>query len=157
MEKSAFARENYISLVKGIDRFIEEDVEEARKTANLWMLLKEIYDRNGRSWKFIWKRKMFFLQGSKICERMKKAVAYLQPFIEAEKILQDQKSQRKSIDGDCKGDVHDIGKNIVSVVLGCNNYEIVDLGVMVPAEKIIQTAIDEKVDVIGLSGFNYKV
>jgi 5-methyltetrahydrofolate--homocysteine methyltransferase len=94
---------------------------------------------------------MFLPQVVKSARVMKKAVAYLQPFIEAEKD-QTQKSNGKVLMATVKGDVHDIGKNIVSVVLGCNNYEIVDLGVMVPAEKIIQTAIDEKVDVIGLSG-----
>ncbi len=95
--------------------------------------------------------KMFLPQVVKSARVMKRAVAYLQPFIEAEKD-QTQKSNGKILMATVKGDVHDIGKNIVSVVLGCNNYEIVDLGVMVPAEKIIQTAIDEKVDVIGLSG-----
>ena len=83
---------------------------------------------------------------------MKKAVAYLQPFLEAEKSSGAAKTQGKILLATVKGDVHDIGKNIVGVVLRCNNYEIIDLGVMVPCEKILQTAIDEKVDIIGLSG-----
>jgi 5-methyltetrahydrofolate--homocysteine methyltransferase len=83
---------------------------------------------------------------------MKKAVAYLQPFLEAEKSAGAAKTQGKILLATVKGDVHDIGKNIVGVVLRCNNYEIIDLGVMVPCEKILQTAIDEKVDIIGLSG-----
>ncbi len=141
------------SLVKGIDRFIEEDVEEARKTSakpldviegNLMTGMGVVGDLFGSG-------KMFLPQVVKSARVMKKAVAYLQPFIEAEKDSV-QKANGKVLMATVKGDVHDIGKNIVSVVLGCNNYEIVDLGVMVPAEKIIQTAIDEKVDVIGLSG-----
>ena len=95
--------------------------------------------------------KMFLPQVVKSARVMKKAVAYLNPFIEAEK-GDTQKSLGKILMATVKGDVHDIGKNIVSVVLGCNNYEIVDLGVMVPPEKIIDTAIQENVDAIGLSG-----
>ena len=141
------------SLVKGIDRFIEEDVEEARKISakpldviegNLMTGMSVVGDLFGSG-------KMFLPQVVKSARVMKKAVAYLQPFIEAEKDST-QKANGKVLMATVKGDVHDIGKNIVSVVLGCNNYEIVDLGVMVPAEKIIQTAIEEKVDVIGLSG-----
>ena len=141
------------SLVKGIDRFIEEDVEEARKVSakpldviegNLMTGMGVVGDLFGSG-------KMFLPQVVKSARVMKKAVAYLQPFIEAEKDSA-QKANGKVLMATVKGDVHDIGKNIVSVGLGCNNYEIVDLGVMVPAEKIIQTAIDEKVDVIGLSG-----
>lgn len=141
------------SLVKGIDKFIEEDVEEARQQAakpleviegNLMTGMSVVGDLFGSG-------KMFLPQVVKSARVMKKAVAYLQPYIEAEKDSV-QKAAGKVLMATVKGDVHDIGKNIVSVVLGCNNYEIVDLGVMVPAEKIIQTAIDEKVDVIGLSG-----
>jgi len=141
------------SLVKGIDRFIEEDVEEARIISakpldviegNLMTGMSVVGDLFGSG-------KMFLPQVVKSARVMKKAVAYLQPFIEAEKDSA-QKANGKVLMATVKGDVHDIGKNIVSVVLGCNNYEIVDLGVMVPAEKIIQTAIEEKVDVIGLSG-----
>ncbi|MGC4127997.1 MAG: methionine synthase [Bergeyella sp.] len=141
------------SLVKGIDRFIEEDVEEARKLASKPLDVIEINLMTGMGvvGDLFGSGKMFLPQVVKSARVMKKAVAYLQPFIEAEKD-QTQNSNGKVLMATVKGDVHDIGKNIVSVVLGCNNYEIVDLGVMVPAEKIIQTAIDEKVDVIGLSG-----
>jgi len=141
------------SLVKGIDRFIEEDVEEARKLAAKPLEVIEVNLMTGMGvvGDLFGSGKMFLPQVVKSARVMKKAVAYLQPFIEAEKDST-QKSNGKVLMATVKGDVHDIGKNIVSVVLGCNNYEIVDLGVMVPAEKIIQTAIDEKVDVIGLSG-----
>ena len=141
------------ALVKGIDRFIEEDAEEARKTSKRPLDVIEINLMTGMGvvGDLFGSGKMFLPQVVKSARVMKRAVAYLQPFIEAEKD-QTQKSNGKILMATVKGDVHDIGKNIVSVVLGCNNYEIVDLGVMVPAEKIIQTAIDEKVDVIGLSG-----
>ena len=141
------------ALVKGIDRFIIEDVEEARTQTqrpldvievNLMAGMGVVGDLFGSG-------KMFLPQVVKSARVMKKAVAYLQPFIEAQKD-QTQKANGKILMATVKGDVHDIGKNIVSVVLGCNNYEIVDLGVMVPAEKIIQAAIDHNVDVIGLSG-----
>lgn len=141
------------ALVKGIDRFIEEDTEEARQNSKRPLDVIEITLMTGMGvvGDLFGGGKMFLPQVVKSARVMKKAVAYLQPFIEAEKD-QTQKSNGKILMATVKGDVHDIGKNIVSVVLGCNNYEIVDLGVMVPAEKIIQTAIDEKVDVIGLSG-----
>ena len=141
------------ALVKGIDRFIEDDVEEARKTVNrpLEVIEGHLMTGMGVVGDLFGSGKMFLPQVVKSARVMKKAVAYLQPFIEAEKDSA-QKSNGRILMATVKGDVHDIGKNIVSVVLGCNNYEIVDLGVMVPAEKIIQTAIDEKVDVIGLSG-----
>ncbi|MCB0445190.1 MAG: methionine synthase [Gelidibacter sp.] len=141
------------ALVKGIDTFIIEDVEEARLSVSkpievieghLMIGMNVVGDLFGSG-------KMFLPQVVKSARVMKKAVAYLQPFIEAEK---DGKasSAGKILMATVKGDVHDIGKNIVSVVLGCNNYEIVDLGVMVPPEKIIETAIKENVDIIGLSG-----
>ena len=141
------------SLVKGIDAFIEADVEEARQLAqkpieviegHLMIGMNVVGDLFGSG-------KMFLPQVVKSARVMKRAVAYLQPFIEAEK---DGKVEYagKILMATVKGDVHDIGKNIVSVVLACNNYEIVDLGVMVPPEKIIETAIKEKVDIIGLSG-----
>lgn len=141
------------ALVKGIDRFIEEDVEEARKTVTrpLEVIEGHLMTGMGVVGDLFGSGKMFLPQVVKSARVMKKAVAYLQPFIEAEKDST-QKSNGKILMATVKGDVHDIGKNIVSVVLGCNNYDIVDLGVMVPAEKIIQTAIDENVDVIGLSG-----
>ncbi|WP_419868914.1 methionine synthase [Chryseobacterium sp. CT-SW4] len=141
------------ALVKGIDRFIEEDVEEARKQAEKPLHVIEINLMTGMGvvGDLFGSGKMFLPQVVKSARVMKKAVAYLQPFIEAEKDGS-KPANGKILMATVKGDVHDIGKNIVSVVLGCNNYEIVDLGVMVPAEKIIQTAIEEKVDVIGLSG-----
>jgi 5-methyltetrahydrofolate--homocysteine methyltransferase len=141
------------SLVKGIDRFIEEDVEEARLQSEKPLHVIEVNLMTGMGvvGDLFGSGKMFLPQVVKSARVMKKAVAYLQPFIEAEKD-QTQKANGKILMATVKGDVHDIGKNIVSVVLGCNNYEIVDLGVMVPAEKIIQAAIDHQVDVIGLSG-----
>ncbi|WP_179316480.1 methionine synthase [Winogradskyella undariae] len=141
------------ALVKGIDAFIIEDVEEARLASDkpihvieghLMIGMNVVGDLFGSG-------KMFLPQVVKSARVMKKAVAYLQPFIEAEKDGK-QEFAGKILMATVKGDVHDIGKNIVSVVLGCNNYEIVDLGVMVPPEKIIETAIKEKVDIIGLSG-----
>jgi len=140
-------------LVKGIDAFIVEDVEEARQLAqkpieviegNLMIGMNVVGDLFGSG-------KMFLPQVVKSARVMKRAVAYLQPFIEAEKQGKVEYAG-KILMATVKGDVHDIGKNIVSVVLGCNNYEIVDLGVMVPPEKIIETAIREQVDIIGLSG-----
>ena len=150
--KSLQERISY-GLVKGIDAFIVEDVEEARVLAqkpieviegNLMIGMNVVGDLFGSG-------KMFLPQVVKSARVIKRAVAYLQPFIEAEK---DGKVEYagKILMATVKGDVHDIGKNIVSVVLGCNNYEIVDLGVMVPPEKIIETAIKEQVDIIGLSG-----
>ncbi|MCW3169697.1 methionine synthase [Chryseobacterium sp. 09-1422] len=141
------------SLVKGIDRFIEEDVEEARLQSERPLHVIEVNLMTGMGvvGDLFGSGKMFLPQVVKSARVMKKAVAYLQPFIEAEKDVA-QKPNGKILMATVKGDVHDIGKNIVSVVLGCNNYDIVDLGVMVPAEKIIQAAIDHNVDVIGLSG-----
>ncbi|KQT21883.1 hypothetical protein ASG31_00630 [Chryseobacterium sp. Leaf404] len=141
------------SLVKGIDRFIEEDVEEARLLADRPLHVIEVNLMTGMGvvGDLFGAGKMFLPQVVKSARVMKKAVAYLQPFIEAEKDVA-QKPNGKILMATVKGDVHDIGKNIVSVVLGCNNYDIVDLGVMVPAEKIIQAAIEHNVDVIGLSG-----
>ncbi|NBU80342.1 MAG: methionine synthase [Flavobacteriaceae bacterium] len=141
------------SLVKGIDEFIEIDVEEARATSekaidvieiNLMAGMNVVGDLFGSG-------KMFLPQVVKSARVMKKAVAYLLPYIEAQK---DGKSSSagKVLMATVKGDVHDIGKNIVAVVLGCNNFEIIDLGVMVPPEKIIQAAIEHNVDIIGLSG-----
>lgn len=141
------------SLVKGIDRFIEEDVEEARLQAEKPLHVIEINLMTGMGvvGDLFGSGKMFLPQVVKSARVMKKAVVYLQPFIEAEKDGT-KPANGKILMATVKGDVHDIGKNIVSVVLGCNNYEIVDLGVMVPAEKIIQAAIEHQVDVIGLSG-----
>lgn len=141
------------ALVKGIDQYIIEDVEEARQQAakpleviegNLMTGMNVVGDLFGSG-------KMFLPQVVKSARVMKKAVAYLTPYIEASKD-KDAKAAGKILMATVKGDVHDIGKNIVSVVLACNNYEIVDLGVMVPPEKIINKAKEEQVDIIGLSG-----
>lgn len=141
------------AMVKGIDKYIIEDAEEARQLASKPLEVIEVNLMTGMGvvGDLFGAGKMFLPQVVKSARVMKKAVAYLQPFIEAEKDSS-RPSAGKVLMATVKGDVHDIGKNIVSVVLGCNNYEIVDLGVMVPCEQIIQTAIDEKVDVIGLSG-----
>ena len=141
------------SLVKGIVEFIDEDTEECRHQFErpieviegpLMAGMNIVGDLFGSG-------KMFLPQVVKSARVMKKAVAYLLPFIEAEKNGV-RSSSGKVLMATVKGDVHDIGKNIVGVVLGCNNYEVIDMGVMVPFENIIQTAIQEKVDVIGLSG-----
>ena len=141
------------ALVKGIDAFIIEDVEEARLQVDKPIEVIEGHLMAGMNvvGDLFGSGKMFLPQVVKSARVMKKAVAYLNPFIEEEK-GETQKSLGKILMATVKGDVHDIGKNIVSVVLGCNNYEIVDLGVMVPPEKIIDTAIKENVDAIGLSG-----
>ena len=141
------------SLVKGIDKFIIEDVEEARLASNkpIEVIEGNLMTGMGVVGDLFGSGKMFLPQVVKSARVMKKAVAYLQPFIELEKNEKANYSG-KILMATVKGDVHDIGKNIVSVVLGCNNYEIIDLGVMVPPEKIIEVAIKEKVDVIGLSG-----
>lgn len=141
------------ALVKGIDQYIVEDVEEARQQAakpleviegNLMTGMNVVGDLFGSG-------KMFLPQVVKSARVMKKAVAYLTPFIEASKD-ENARPAGKILMATVKGDVHDIGKNIVSVVLACNNYKIVDLGVMVPPEKIINKAKEEQVDIIGLSG-----
>ena len=141
------------SLVKGIDEFIEDDVEEARQAVNKPIEVIEGHLMNGMNvvGDLFGSGKMFLPQVVKSARVMKKAVAYLLPYIEAEKDGK-QKAAGKILMATVKGDVHDIGKNIVGVVLACNNYEIIDLGVMVPPEKIIQTAVNEQVDIIGLSG-----
>ena len=142
------------SLVKGFDEFIEIDVEEARLTANKAIEVIEISLMNGMNvvGDLFGSGKMFLPQVVKSARVMKKAVAYLLPFIEEEKDSTASSSAGKVLMATVKGDVHDIGKNIVSVVLACNNFEIIDLGVMVPPEKIIDAAIKENVDIIGLSG-----
>src|SRR6266850_310698 len=143
------------ALVKGVTDYIEQDIEEARQKyakplhvieGPLMAGMNIVGDLFGSG-------KMFLPQVVKSARVMKKSVAYLMPFMEAEK----QQSGASSSNGKIllatvKGDVHDIGKNIVGVVLGCNNYEVIDLGVMVPCEQIIETAIQEKADIIGLSG-----
>ena len=141
------------ALVKGVDEFIEEDVEEARQQASKPIEVIEINLMEGMNvvGDLFGSGKMFLPQVVKSARVMKKAVAYLLPFIEAEKDGRSS-SAGKVLMATVKGDVHDIGKNIVAVVLGCNNFEIIDLGVMVPPEKIIETAVKEQVDIIGLSG-----
>ena len=142
------------SLVKGITKFIEEDTEEARKLVakpieviegSLMDGMNEVGDLFGAG-------KMFLPQVVKSARVMKQAVAYLLPFIESQKDGGQIKTNGKILLATVKGDVHDIGKNIVGVVLGCNNYEIIDLGVMVSCEKILEIAKNENVDIVGLSG-----
>ena len=140
------------ALVKGITAFIDEDTEEARLKAKrpLDVIEGPLMDGMNVVGDLFGSGKMFLPQVVKSARVMKQAVAWLNPYIEAEK--SGAQSKGKILMATVKGDVHDIGKNIVGVVLGCNGYDIVDLGVMVSAEKILQTAIDEKVDIIGLSG-----
>jgi 5-methyltetrahydrofolate--homocysteine methyltransferase len=148
------ARLSY-ALVHGVVDFIETDVEEARQQyprpleiieGPLMDGMKVVGDLFGAG-------KMFLPQVVKSARAMKKAVAYLLPYMEEEKLRTGAASaQGKILMATVKGDVHDIGKNIVGVVMGCNNYEVIDLGVMVPAAKILETAIERKVDMIGLSG-----
>lgn len=149
------------ALVKGIIEYIDEDTEEARVKYGRPLYVIEGPLMSGMSvvGDLFGSGKMFLPQVVKSARVMKKSVAYLEPFLQAEKksALSDGEefvAQRagKILMATVKGDVHDIGKNIVAVVLGCNNYEVVDMGVMVPAEKIIETAIKENVDIIGLSG-----
>ncbi|PKP25851.1 MAG: methionine synthase [Bacteroidetes bacterium HGW-Bacteroidetes-2] len=142
------------SLVKGIDEFIEIDVEEARSQANKAIEVIEINLMEGMNvvGDLFGSGKMFLPQVVKSARVMKKAVAFLLPHIELEKDSTTSSSAGKVLMATVKGDVHDIGKNIVAVVLACNNFEIIDLGVMVSPEKILETAIRENVDIIGLSG-----
>ena len=140
------------ALVKGITTFIDEDTEEARLKAKrpLDVIEGALMDGMNVVGDLFGSGKMFLPQVVKSARVMKQAVAWLNPYIEAEK--GNSQSKGRVLMATVKGDVHDIGKNIVGVVLGCNGYDIVDLGVMVPCEKILQTAIDEKCDIIGLSG-----
>jgi len=142
------------ALIKGITDFIDEDTEEARQNYAKAIHVIENPLMRGMSvvGELFGQGKMFLPQVVKSARVMKKSVAYLTPFIEKEKSASAQKSAGKIVLATVKGDVHDIGKNIVGVVLGCNNYEVIDLGVMVSAETIIQAAIREKADIIGLSG-----
>lgn len=141
------------ALIKGIGDFLEQDLAEAVPLYEKAVDIIEgpLMDGMNKVGELFGDGKMFLPQVVKTARTMKKAVAILQPLIEAEK----QEGSRKAgkvLMATVKGDVHDIGKNIVSVVMACNNYEIIDLGVMVPAETIVQRAIEEKVDIIGLSG-----
>ncbi|MCU0771577.1 MAG: methionine synthase [Verrucomicrobia bacterium] len=147
------------ALVKGIDTYIHEDTEEARAKLGKPLLVIEGPLMNGMNvvGDLFGSGKMFLPQVVKSARVMKKAVAYLTPFMEAEKAAQAAagqavKAQGKVLLATVKGDVHDIGKNIVGVVLACNNYEVIDLGVMVPCEKILEIASKEQVEIIGLSG-----
>ncbi len=143
------------ALIKGIVDFIEADVEEALKKYDrpLHIIEGPLMDGMNVVGALFGEGKMFLPQVVKSARVMKKAVAYLTPLMEAEKQTTEQRRARtKLVFATVKGDVHDIGKNIVGVVLGCNNYEVIDLGVMVPADKIIETAVKEKADIIGLSG-----
>ncbi|HZD06154.1 MAG TPA: dihydropteroate synthase, partial [Longimicrobiales bacterium] len=143
------------ALVQGIDEFVQEDTEEARRAAAraldviegpLMDGMNEVGDRFGSG-------RMFLPQVVKSARVMKKAVAYLVPFLEAEKAeAGDVSSAGRVLLATVKGDVHDIGKNIVGVVLQCNGYEVLDLGVMVPAERILEVAREERIDAVGLSG-----
>jgi 5-methyltetrahydrofolate--homocysteine methyltransferase len=146
------------ALVKGIVEYIDVDVEEARHQyeRTLEVIEGPLMDGMNIVGDLFGAGKMFLPQVVKSARVMKKAVAYLLPFIEAEKLLNADANQRsnagKVLMATVKGDVHDIGKNIVGVVLACNNFEIIDLGVMVPAQKIIEAAKEHNVDIIGLSG-----
>ena len=143
------------ALVKGIPDFIEQDMAEAleKYSPALNIIEGPLMDGMNVVGDLFGSGKMFLPQVIKSARVMKKAVAYLLPYIEADKArTKDTSRQKKVLLATVKGDVHDIGKNIVGVVLGCNNYEIIDLGVMVPTEKILDTAVSEKVDIVGLSG-----
>ena len=147
------------ALVKGIDMYIEADTEEARVKLGRPLLVIEgpLMDGMGVVGDLFGAGKMFLPQVVKSARVMKKAVAHLTPFMEAEKQAmvaagQEVKAQGKIVLATVKGDVHDIGKNIVGVVLACNNYEVIDMGVMVPCEKILERAKAEKANMIGLSG-----
>lgn len=142
------------SMIKGLDEFIEIDVEEARTGFDRALRVIEgpLMDAMNEVGDLFGSGKMFLPQVVRSARVMKKAVAWLTPFIEAENQAGERSTAGRVLMATVKGDVHDIGKNIVGVVMACNNYEIIDLGVMVPADKIIETAIEKKVDFIGLSG-----
>ena len=152
-ETSAEERLKY-ALVKGITDFIEEDVEEARTHYNkaLEVIEGPLMDGMNVVGDLFGAGKMFLPQVVKSARVMKKAVGVLMPYIEAEKSSGEKSSAGKVVFATVKGDVHDIGKNIVSVVMACNNFEVIDLGVMVPCEQILETAKKEKADIIALSG-----
>ena len=142
------------ALVHGVVDFIEEDTEEARQAAErpldviegpLMRGMEIVGDLFGSG-------KMFLPQVVKSARAMKRAVAYLEPYMDAERVEGESRTQGKLVLATVKGDVHDIGKNIVGVVLGCNNYEVIDLGVMVHADQILDTAVSENCDLVGLSG-----
>ncbi len=142
------------ALVKGITDYIDEDTEQARLEAErpLHVIEGALMDGMNVVGDLFGAGKMFLPQVVKSARVMKKAVAYLMPFMDADKAAGERQTNGKILMATVKGDVHDIGKNIVGVVLQCNNYDVIDLGVMVPADKILQTARLENVDIIGLSG-----
>ncbi|MGR9014544.1 MAG: vitamin B12 dependent-methionine synthase activation domain-containing protein, partial [Gammaproteobacteria bacterium] len=142
------------ALVKGITDYIDEDTEQARLEAErpLHVIEGALMDGMNVVGDLFGAGKMFLPQVVKSARVMKKAVAYLMPYMEADKAAGERQTNGKILMATVKGDVHDIGKNIVGVVLQCNNYDVIDMGVMVPAEKILQTARLENVDIIGLSG-----
>jgi len=142
------------ALIKGISEFLEEDLAEALKVYDsaIEIIEKPLMGGMNIVGELFGDGKMFLPQVVKTARTMKKAVAILQPVIEAEKVPGQSSSAGKFLIATVKGDVHDIGKNIVAVVLACNNFEVIDLGVMTPTETIIRRAIEEKVDIVGLSG-----
>lgn len=142
------------ALIKGIADYMEEDLAEALQVypSAIEIIEKPLMNGMNVVGGLFGEGKMFLPQVVKTARTMKKAVAILQPEIEKTKVAGQSSSAGKFLIATVKGDVHDIGKNIVAVVLGCNNFEVIDLGVMTPTEKIIQTAIDEKVDIVGVSG-----
>jgi len=142
------------ALVHGITDYIVEDTEEARQASErpLHVIEGPLMDGMNVVGDLFGSGRMFLPQVVKSARVMKQAVAHLEPFMEAEKAGQERQAAGKILMATVKGDVHDIGKNIVGVVLQCNNYEVVDLGVMVPADRILDAAIEHKVDIIGLSG-----
>ena len=142
------------SLINGKDEFIEDDVELARLSVErpIMVIENHLMDGMNQVGDLFGEGKMFLPQVVKSARVMKKAVSYLLPYMEASKVDSSINSAGKILMATVKGDVHDIGKNIVGVVLACNNFEIINLGVMVPPEKIIKIALEENVDIIGLSG-----
>ncbi|WP_415287635.1 methionine synthase [Brevundimonas sp. S1H14] len=142
------------ALVHGITDYIVEDTEEARQASErpLHVIEGPLMDGMNVVGDLFGSGRMFLPQVVKSARVMKQAVAHLEPFMEAEKAGQERQAAGKILMATVKGDVHDIGKNIVGVVLQCNNYEVVDLGVMVPADRILDAAIEHKVDIVGLSG-----
>ena len=144
------------ALVNGLADFIEEDTEEARLQVErpLHVIEGPLMDGMNKVGDLFGAGKMFLPQVVKSARVMKRAVAHLEPFMEAEKIASGATSSSKGkvLMATVKGDVHDIGKNIVGVVLQCNNFEVIDMGVMVPANDILAKAVEENVDIIGLSG-----
>ncbi len=147
------------ALVHGVVDFIEQDAEEARAKYGrpLQVIEGPLMDGMKVVGELFGAGKMFLPQVVKSARAMKRAVAYLEPFMEAEKVALEKAGGQRQAQGrlvvaTVKGDVHDIGKNIVGVVLGCNNYEVIDLGVMVPTDKILQAAVEHKADMVGLSG-----